>query len=126
MLRFLLVFFALEVLGSGAAVWLFKAGRLPVAMGEFLSLHKLLTPVIVALVAPFVALAFAAFWPALGAAIVLSWLYLYFAVATGCALIPKGSDGAVVYLATALWGALAPVVSAASVVLVHLLILIFR
>jgi hypothetical protein len=93
MLRFLWIFFALDVLGSGAAIGSLKSRRLPSRISDFLCTHKLITPVIVALVARFIALTSAAFWWALGAAIVLSWLYVIFAVTTAGPFLVEGNEG---------------------------------
>lgn len=125
-MHFLLVLIVLDVLVSVAAARLFKAGRLPPKVCDLLCLHKLCTPVVAGLVAPFAAFAFSAFWLALAVAVVLSWSYLIFAVATGCALVEKGSDGAVVYLATCLWGSIAPLATAVPAALIHLLIVMLR
>lgn len=126
MMYFLLAVIMLEVVSSSAAAWLFRAGTLPEAVRDVLCLHKLLTPIIVALIAPFVALACSAFWPALAAAIVLSWLYLIFAVLSAGALMFEGSDGGVAYAVTVMWGAIASAAAAVSTVLIYLLSLMFR
>jgi hypothetical protein len=47
----------------------------------------------VALVAPFIALTSAALWLALGAAVVLSWLYVIFAVTTAGPFLVEGNEG---------------------------------
>lgn len=126
MTRFLLVFVVLEVVSSGAAAWLFKAGRLPVGMRDFLCSHKLFTPAIVALVAPFAALAWSPFWLTLAAAIALSWVYVIFAVATAGTPMFKGSDGGTAYLITILWAPIASTAGAVAAVLVHLSGVLFR
>lgn len=108
MLRFLWIFFALDVPGSGAAIGLFKRGRLPSRISDFLCTHKLITPVIVALVARFIALTSAAFWWALGAAIVLSWLYVIFAVTTAGPFLVEGNEDNIMYMAPIVWASSPP------------------